>query len=175
MTTLARGSRRRAPELDRWPPGPEPAGAAVFAHNVRVITADRADLWRVLVAAEDWPHWYPNARQVHVDNGTGQLGPATAFRWRTFGVRVHSQVVVFEPPQHLGWVLWATGLYGYHGWRLDDHAVGTRAITEETQRGPRANRLAMPLTVAVTAGHWLWLAGLAVRVSRTDDPGEPEP
>ena len=175
MTTFGGGRRRRRPELDRWPRGTEPPGAAVFAHNVRVIAADGADLWRLLVAAEDWPRWYPNARQVEVADGTGRLGPDAAFRWRTFGVTVHSQVVEYAPPEHLGWIWWATGLHGYHGWRLDDHAAGTRVITEETQRGPRASRLALPLTVALSVGHWLWLAGLAAQVSRSSGPGEPEP
>lgn len=167
------GCRRCRPEIDHWPPGTEPAGAAVFAHNVRVIGADAADLWRLLVAAEDWPRWYWNARQVEVLGGTDVLGPQTAFRWRTFGVVVHSQVVEYVPPVRLGWTWWATGLYGYHGWRLDEHPGGTRVVTEETQRGPRAVRLAIPLRLALPAGHWLWLAGLARQASRSDDP-EPQ-
>jgi hypothetical protein len=162
---------RRRVDLDRWPRGTEPAGAAVFVHNERVIEADRNALWALLVRAEDWPRWYPNARHVQILGGRTRLGQGTAFRWRTFGVDVRSDVVQFEPQEQLGWLWWAPGLYGYHGWRLEVHPLGARVITEETQRGPRASRLARPLTGALAAAHRLWLTRLAAQASWG---GEPE-
>ena len=166
-----RGVGRRRAQIDRWPGGTEPSGAAVFVHNERVIKADRSTLWSLLVRAEDWSRWYPNARHVQILGGGTRLGRGTAFRWRTFGVDVRSDVVAYEPPEQLGWLWWAPGLYGYHGWRLEDHPLGARVITEETQRGPRASRLAMPLTGALATAHRLWLSRLAGQASWG---GEPE-
>lgn len=151
--------------LERWPPGTAPSGAAVFVHNERVIQADPTALWDVLVEAESWPLWYPNARNVKVAGDRAELGPAALFSWQTFQVDVRSEVADFAPPRHLGWLWSAPGLYGYHGWRLDPHPRGTRVLTEETQRGPRATRLAVPLTAAVFLAHSVWLHRLASRVA----------
>ena len=164
--------RGRRVEVDRWPVGMEPAGAAVFVHNERVVRADRTAVWALLVDAEAWPRWYPNAHRVLILGGEARLGRDVAFRWRTFGAEVRSEVVEFAAPEQLGWSWWGPGLYGYHGWRLDDHPLGTRVVTEETQRGPRAKRMASLLTGALAAGHWLWLSRLAAETSRA---GEPEP
>lgn len=163
MTRRRRLDRRSNPTIEPWPDGTEPLGAAVFVHNERVIRADRSALWSLLVHAEDWPRWYPNARRVRILGGDTRLSDGAAFEWRTFGVAVRSQVADFTFPRRLGWLWWAPGLYGYHGWRLDEHPLGSRVVTEETQRGPKARRLAIALTGALTIGHSVWLSRLSAQ------------
>jgi hypothetical protein len=154
-------ARASVTELQTWPAGLAPDSAAVFAHNERVLDTPAERAWRWLVHARDWPRWYANARDVRIDGGGDQLYLGARFRWVTFGTRLQSEVVVFQEPTRLGWTWWCRGAYGHHGWELLAHQPrGVRVVTEETQRGSRAVRLAMPLHLALTLAHRHWLLRL---------------
>lgn len=160
-------ARRAGPELAHWPRGTEPSEAVVFAHNEIVIPASPWRAWDRLIQAERWPRWYLNARRVAVDTSSGLLHEGATFRWRTFGTAVRSEVVLFVPPTHLGWLWWCEGAYGYHGWLFEEDPVGTRVITEETQFGRRAQRLAGLLRPVLWTAHQHWLRRLS-REARID-------
>jgi hypothetical protein len=156
-------------ELCFWPQGTAPEGAAVFAHNDRVMSAPADKVWAWLVRAVMWPQWYTNASRVRLDGSGDSLEAGMTFRWVTFGTPLRSEVAEFQPPAHLGWLWWCYGAYGYHGWDLYPLRHGTRVVTEETQRGPRAVLLAQPLHLALLIAHHHWLQRLALACASVAD------
>ena len=152
-------------DLDGWPGDCDPRDRAwVFAHNETVVASNPEDLWERLVLAERWPRWYSNARFVKtVDDKPLTLG--VEFTWLTFGLPIESVVTHFDKPYSLGWCWksrgWAGAAWGYHGWRLEKLAVGTRVVTEEAQRGFIPWALRPMLRPMLHAGHQLWLHDLA--------------
>ena len=144
----------------------------MFAHNERLLRDVRADRpWAWLVSAETWPEWYLNSARVRVDGAASSLTPGARFSWVTFGTRVRSEVVQFERHRRLGWLWWCPGAYGFHGWELTTDPDGTRVVTEESQRGPRAHALATILRPALWLAHHHWLHRLAARAA--SDAGPP--
>jgi hypothetical protein len=91
-----------------------------------------------LCRAERWPKWYSNCGWIRLRNNAGpDLAAGTKFVWKTFGVRVRSQVLIYDRYKELGWDATAFGLRAYHGWIFEVVDAGhTRVITEETQVGP---------------------------------------
>jgi hypothetical protein len=116
----------------------EPKDATVHAHNEIETAASPAQVWRLLCHAAAWPQWYSNCAWLRFpDNDGPDLKRHTRFVWKTFGARVRSKVLVFEPFREIGWDAFTTGLKAYHGWIIEPLADGgCRVITEETQRGP---------------------------------------
>jgi hypothetical protein len=159
-------ARASLAELQAWPADTAPDDAAVFAHNERVLNTPAERAWSWLVRARDWPSWYGNARNVRIDGGGDLLYPGARFRWVTFGTPLRSEVVTFQEPTKLGWIWWCSGAYGFHGWELLTHPRGVRVVTEESQRGSKAARLAIPLHVALTIAHWHWLQRLGAECAR---------
>jgi hypothetical protein len=158
----------------KWPSGVEPEGVAVYARNEIEIAAAPQRVWRWLIGAERWPQWYGNcARFRFIDRPEGQrapdLAPGRAFEWRTFGARVRSTVLVFEPFRELGWDARSTGLYAYHGWMLEPGGVGCRVVTEETQSGLVPMIARWYLRRMLLRGHQGWLEDLR-RVAESGDP-----
>jgi hypothetical protein len=162
-------SRASGAELRTWPADTAPESAAVFAHNERVLDTSVERAWGWLVHAHNWPRWYGNARDVRIDGGGHHLYYGARFRWVTFGTPLQSEVVVFQEPTQLGWIWWCPGAYGYHGWELFAAPGGIRVITEETQRGSRAVRLAIPLRLALRLAHWHWLRRLEGECARSGE------
>ncbi len=155
----------------RWPEGAEPERSVVHARNELVISAPRERVWRWLVRAALWPEWYGNCGWLRFRNGDGpDLAPGTEFVWKTFGVRVKSRVIVFDPLNELGWNATAFGLTAFHGWELNALPGGaTRVITEETQRGPLTALGRWYLRRGLLREHQHWLEGLA-RMAASGDP-----
>ena len=127
----------------KWPSGMKPENVAVYARNEIEIAAAPERVWRWLVGGERWPQWYSNCTSFRYIDERGapggediRSGPDLAadrsFEWRTFGTRVRSVVLVFDPCRELGWDARATGLYAYHGWTLEPAGAGCRVVTEET-------------------------------------------
>ena len=121
----------------QWPNGMEPEQSNVHARNEIEIPAPSERIWRWLCRAERWPEWYGNCGWIRFRNNEGpDLQRGTSFVWKTFGVRVRSKVLVYEPALELGWDATAFGLRAYHGWRFESASAGhTRVVTEETQVG----------------------------------------
>jgi len=149
----------------------EPERSMVHARNEIVIPAEPERIWRWLCRAARWPEWYINCGWLRFRHGTGpDLGPGAAFVWKTFGVRVRSQVEIFDQFSELGWNATAFGLHAYHGWRFERIEAGqTRVITEETQIGPLTAVGRWYLRRSLLSEHQNWLEGLS-RMAQTGDP-----
>jgi len=164
----------------KWPSGMKPENVAVYARNEIEIAAAPERVWRWLVGGERWPQWYGNCTSFRYIDERGapggediRSGPDLtadrSFEWRTFGARVRSVVLVFDPCRELGWDARATGLYAYHGWMLEPAGAGCRVITEETQRGWLPLLARWYLRRMLVRGHQGWLEDLR----RMAESGEP--
>ncbi len=164
----------------KWPSGLKPESVAVYARNEIEIAAAPERVWRWLVGGERWPQWYGNCTSFrYIDErgapgeedirGGPDLTADRSFEWRTFGARVRSVVLVFDPCRELGWDARATGLYAYHGWMLEPAGAGCRVITEETQRGWLPMLARWYLRRMLVRGHQGWLEDLR----RVAESGEP--
>jgi uncharacterized protein YndB with AHSA1/START domain len=149
----------------RWPERFDPAHTAVFVSNEITIAAEPEDVWRWLIRAELWPHWYPNSSDVHFVSTSGpDLRERSRFRWNTFGVRITSKVLEFEPCARLAWEAQGIGVDAYHAWLLTPTGDGgTHVLTQETQHGwlARLGKMMMPRRLETM--HQVWLESLKVR------------
>ena len=157
---------RRTPALASWPEGTHPDQSPVFSHNEIAAAATPQRLWEWLVCAGLWSRWYHNAADVELPGGRMRLEADMVFRWRTFGARITSEVVEYDPPNRIGWMWWRRGARGYHGWLLRAEEIGTRVVTEETQQGVLPFLLKPALQPALSAAHWYWLHQLARMATR---------
>jgi hypothetical protein len=154
----------------RWPERYAPETSAVFVHNELLMHATPAAIWRTLLRAEEWPEWYSNARDIHFVSHAGpDLRDRTRFRWDTFGFRITSKVLEFEPERRLAWNAHGIGLEAYRIWQLipvDPNR--TLVITEETQNGwlARLGKRLMPQRLKRT--HRLWLQQLNQRAQQQE-------
>ncbi len=148
-----------------WPERYQPAHSEVFAHNEIVIPATPEVIWQWLLRADDWPHWYRNAADIHFLSHAGpNLRNRSRFRWNTFGIRVTSKVLEFEPCRRLSWDAQGIGVHAYHAWLLTPLGTGqTHVLTEETQTGwlARLGHALMPKRME--GQHQRWLEALSVR------------
>jgi hypothetical protein len=156
-----------------WPAGHEPAGAAVFVHDERVVPADPQAVWDLLVDCRGWSSFYPNALRVRpADPDEPVLRQGSRFAWITFGMPITSTVECCLDPDPvagsavLGWSWTGPGAHGYHVWELTAHEHGTRIVTEETQRGPVPFALARLLEPVMVVGHGYWLRQIGRRLGR---------
>ncbi len=156
----------------RWPERYLPAAAEVFAHNEITIAAPPETVWAWLIRAESWPDWYANARHIHFISTSGpNLRNRSRIRWNTFGTRITSKVLEFEPCTRLGWDAHGIGVEAYHAWVLTALPTGaTHVLTEETQTGwlARLGKRLMPRRMERM--HQLWLQGLRDRAEAGPPP-----
>jgi uncharacterized protein YndB with AHSA1/START domain len=153
---------RRSPDVV-WPAEFSPESADTFTHNEIRINAPRERVWRHLVAAENWPQWYPNAHRVRIldeDESGGELHSGSRFEWDTFGSHLVSRVAEFDPGRRLAWVGEAEGYRAYHVWLLADGADGCSVVTEEVGNGPGAVDARQADPTGMHKGHDLWLTRL---------------
>ena len=149
----------------RWPERYLPGNSAVFVRNEILIPQSPEIVWAWLLRAQLWPEWYANSGDIHFLSHAGpDLRNRSRFRWRTFGARVTSKVLEFEPYARLAWDAHGIGVDGWHAWvltRLDDGS--THVLTEETQHGwlARLGKWLMPHRMYEM--HQLWLEGLSAR------------
>ncbi len=144
-----------------WPAGHAPEQADLFAHNELVIDAGCPAVWQHIVGAGKWPDWYPNARNVHIENNkTGVLRAGSRFTWNTFGLPIASTVHEFVPNSRAGWFGTSKDLDAYHTWLLLPAKRGCHVITEEVVKGKAAIALRESDPDAMHKGHDLWLATL---------------
>jgi uncharacterized protein YndB with AHSA1/START domain len=162
------------PTLIRWPEDYLPAHANVFAHNEIVIPATPERIWPWLVRAQLWPEWYANSANIHFLSHTGpDLRNRSRFRWKTFGVKITSKVLEFEPYQRLGWDAHGIGINAYHAWVLTPVSAGsTHVLSEGTQSGWLAKLRRTLRPKRMQEQHQLWLEGLS-RMAQSGEPGVP--
>ena len=169
-STIKEDLAKRSPDI-HWPAGFSPGDAALFAHNEVFIKAPSATVWQHLVAAQNWPAWYPNAQDVKIaNNRSGALQPDSIFEWSTFGLPITSFVHEFVPNSRLAWFGKSKGLDAvfYHTWYLVPTSDGCQMITEEAVQGPGAIAFRDKDPSAMHRGHEAWLNGLK-QVSESRD------
>jgi len=151
----------RSPEI-HWPAGFEPAKADLFAHNELLINASCERVWSHIVDASKWPTWYPNAKDVQIQNGDALLQDGTVFRWTTFGLSIESRVHELEPNRRLGWYGYAPGTQPsfYHSWYLEPKGAMCLVVMDEAGVGKDAAGLRQSDETLMHRGHDLWLATL---------------
>jgi uncharacterized protein YndB with AHSA1/START domain len=151
----------RSPDI-HWPAGFEPAKADLFAHNALIINASCERVWSHIVDASRWPTWYPNSKDVQIQNGDPVLRDATVFRWNTFGLAIESKVQEYVPNQRLGWFGYAPGTPPsfYHSWYLEPKGAMCRVVMDEAGVGKDAAGLRQSDETLMHRGHDLWLATL---------------
>jgi hypothetical protein len=120
-------------------------------------------VWQHLVAAQNWPAWYPNAQAVKIaNNRSGGLEQNSIFEWSTFWLPITSFVHEFVPNSRLAWFGKSSGLDAvfYHTWYLVPTSDGCQMITEEVVQGPGAIAFRDKDPSAMHRGHEAWLNGL---------------
>ena len=155
----------RADTQIRWPAGFVPGSASVFVHNEIQIAAAPETVWRILVRAEEWPAWYPNSANIHFLSHAGpDLRNRSRIRWNTFGTRITSKVLEFEPFRRLAWNAHGIGVDAYHAWLLVPLEDGTtQVVTEETQNGWLARLGKAIFPKRMETKHQQWLEALKTR------------
>jgi uncharacterized protein YndB with AHSA1/START domain len=147
----------------RWPAEFEPWRAVVHAVNELEMQVSPSSVWKALIRASEWPLWYANAANVHIDGDVRDLSAGARFTWRTFGVYLVSRVEEFVPDERIAWTARSVGVWVYHAWLITPADGGCRVLTEETQHGflSRAAKLFFP--GRMERWHQRWLEGLAAR------------
>ncbi|MBV8226302.1 MAG: SRPBCC family protein, partial [Verrucomicrobia bacterium] len=121
----------------QWPTCYSPKNADIYSHNEVVIHANPSTIWHYLVAAEQWPSWYPNSHNVKILNSGHILGRDSKFTWNTFGALYESTVAECVPNERLAWFTQGPGIRGaYHTWSLIPVADGCRVVSEKVDVGP---------------------------------------
>ena len=157
---------KQATPLIHWPQGLEPRNAAVFVHNEGWIDAPSGIVWPNLIDATQWPSWYSNSADVHLEGGVERLAKGVRFDWRTFGFPITSRVDVLEPNREIGWSVETPSFRVHHAWLLIAQRGGTRVITEESQKGADAIKFRLEQPNAMYDGHDWWLSALKARSER---------
>ncbi|MEJ0021984.1 MAG: SRPBCC family protein [Candidatus Doudnabacteria bacterium] len=147
-----------------WPEGFDPGKYPVHSYNQLFIPASAEDIWRVLTDAAAWPLWYPNAKDVKILEGQQTLNQNTKFTWRTFGLHVISEVLIFQPFTDLGWNARGFASRGFHGWKIIPQAQGCMLVTEEVQGGLGPSLLSRLVEKNLVKQHQKWLEGIITRV-----------
>ena len=157
----------------RWPQRFDPRRAPIFVSNEIIATAPAEAVWAWLISAPLWPTFYSNSANVDLDGGAAQLAGGMRFRWKTFGVNLHTEVKEFEPIQRIAWHAKGLGVDAYHAWLLTATADGgCHILTQETQHGwlARLGKLLMPNRMH--RQHQRWLEGLAA-TANAQPPAKP--
>lgn len=154
----------------RWPKGTEPECSAVYVRNEILIPAGAEQVWAWLIRAGRWPEWNSNCDWLRFRDGTGpDLAPGCRFVWKTLGVRLRCNVVVFDPFRELGWSATAFGISAYHGWILENDGRQCHVLSEQTQNGPISAIGRWYLRREIHLRHQNWLESLS-RVARNGGP-----
>jgi len=163
---LSAGYLKQATPLIHWPQGLEPRSVDVFVHNEGWIDAPPEIVWTNLIDAAQWPSWYANSTDVHIEGGQSKLAKGISFNWKTFGFSIRSTVDVFEPDREIGWSGDNPSFKVHHAWVLVPERGGTRVITEETQKGAGAIKFRLEQPNAMYDGHDWWMSALKARSER---------
>jgi uncharacterized protein YndB with AHSA1/START domain len=153
--------RHRNPTI-HWPEHFQPESAALFSHNQLLINASCEKVWSHIVDAPKWPQWYPNSKDVRLLNDAKVLGPATTWRWNTFGLPLESRVHEYVLYQRLGWYGYTPGAQPafYHTWYLKPQGEDCLVVMEEAGIGKDAANMRKTDETGMHRGHDLWLATL---------------
>jgi len=151
-----------------WPQRYDPSASPVHVSNTILIPAAPEAIWAWLVRAALWPDWYANSHDLEIigPNPRADLAAGTRFRWRTFGVRIESEVIEFVPLQRIAWNARGFGVDAYHAWVITPTEGGSLVLTEECQHGWGARLIHFLMPKRMWHGHELWLNSLRTQSVR---------
>lgn len=154
-----------------WPREFDPACCPIHVRNDIVIAASSQAIWAWLIRARLWPTWYSNSSEVQILASTSlDLFANARFSWRTFGVRLMSQVREFLPCERIAWDAVGIGIRAYHAWLIAETSHGVRVTTEETQFGWLARLNSFFMRNRMSYHHGLWLRNLRDNAERGMPP-----
>lgn len=155
-----------------WPEGYTPGFTDNFASN-EVIVAGLSvkDIWPLLVNPQQWPTYYSNSANIRFHDGdSAGLAEGRRFYFETFGFPIEAQCTECVPPSdgrpaRLAWHGWDgegdNRLDVIHAWLIEDLPMGrVRILTQESQKGKPAQKLAETKPNPMINGHQDWLDGL---------------
>ncbi|KAI1269169.1 hypothetical protein F5Y18DRAFT_178380 [Xylariaceae sp. FL1019] len=134
------------------------------------ITA--AQVWENLANITKWELYYDNASQITPPSTGPMLRKGDKFTFSTFGfpplpAEVQESVAPSQgAPGRLAWLAWVAGdeensMDVYHAWIVEDLDEGrARILTQESQIGKPAIKLAATKPNPILNGHQDWLEGL---------------
>lgn len=167
-----------------WPEKYLPGTTDNFVSNeviVKGITASR--VWELLDDPGKWESYYDNVGEITPPN-SGRLGKYETFSFATFGLPpLSAECLESIPPGRgrgaigrLAWRAWRDGdrlmrsetLDFYHGWIVEDLGdERVRILTQQSQIGGLAAKLAVQHPNVILNEHQSWLEGL-VRAARDE-------
>jgi hypothetical protein len=106
---------KKSPDIHR-PVGYTPEQSPIFAHTEMDINAPASTVWKNLILAEHWPHWWLDTMTVHVSGDSDALHQSTKFDWLVAGARTESTVHECVPVSRIGWYSQGQGFSLYHNW-----------------------------------------------------------
>jgi len=156
-----------------WPEEYIPGTTDNYCSNEVIVSGiTSAEVWPYLSHPKAWPTYYANSSDIELENGDrSELAEAMRFRFKTFGFPIEAQVTEFVPPStsapaRLAWHGWADGdsdtrLDVIHAWLIEDLSGGrVRILTQESQIGGPAKKLAKERPNPMINGHQDWLEGI---------------
>lgn len=157
----------------RWLEKYLPGTTDNFVSNEVIVQGlGTAEVWPYLNNTLAWPTYYSNASKIEFDNGSGpELSAGARFRFTTFGLNVEAEVTEYEPPvpgkaARVAWRAWVTGseeeaLDVLHAWLIEDLPGNrVRVLTQESQIGVPAKKMAMAKPNPMLNAHQEWIEGL---------------
>jgi uncharacterized protein YndB with AHSA1/START domain len=122
-----------------WPKRYDPRISAIYALNDIDVKAPPDVVWKLLVDAERWSHYFPAEDQVKILSSGPELALGTRYSRVTVGYPMSLTVTECVPGQRLAWATTVdgdkTGSSAYHGWVITPTQDGCHVLTEETQQG----------------------------------------
>lgn len=156
-----------------WPDNYLPGTTDNFVSNERIVSnLSAAQVWPLLADISKWESYYPNVAQITPPSHGPMLEKDNAFSFSTFGFPpLNAQVLESVTPSagnpgRLAWRAWQDGdeeqaLDVYHAWIVEDLDRGrVRILTQESQIGKPAAKLAEEKPNVMLNGHQDWLDGL---------------
>lgn len=174
MNEPERGPGQDSQHAIRWPRRYLPGTTDNFVSNEAIVRGlSYRDVWPLLADASRWTSYYDDASDPVFPNGDGPLlTEGTAFSFTTFGFApLDAEVIEYVAPSdgvpgRLSWTAKQDGdpeeqLDALHGWLVEDLPGGrARILTQESQLGLPATRLAAQKPNPMLVGHQTWLDAL---------------
>lgn len=157
-----------------WPEKYLPGTTDNFCSNEVIIKGLTIEqVWANLINPFQWPKYYNNASDIEfVDtNFDSNLYEGVHFRFKTFGFPIDAIITEFIAPNNgkparISWHGWAEGdeetrLDVIHAWLIEELSENRiRILTQESQMGEPAKKLAQTKPNPMLNGHQDWLDGL---------------
>lgn len=157
-----------------WPEKYLPGLTDNFCSNeIIVANLPISGFWDALRNARLWPEYYSNSSDVSFKDKTLEpmLYPGCRFSFKTFGFPIEAEIIEYEEPVdgkvgRLSWHGWAEGdashrLDVVHAWLMENLSHNrVRVLTQESQIGEPARKLASEVPNPMINGHQAWLDGM---------------